>query len=112
MINEMLRQMEANRARFIATTNRADILDPATSRRFSLAVEFLAMTTTQARALFWSTFEITPPTGLDLLVGLTPGDFAQAKKRADLLGEQNANTLMKWLASAAAGRGFKSRVGF
>jgi SpoVK/Ycf46/Vps4 family AAA+-type ATPase len=112
MINEMLRQMESNRARFIATTNRMDILDPATARRFSLAVEFFPMESTQARAMFWSTFDQTPPTTLDRIADLTPGDFAQARKRADLLGEQNPETLVQWLESAATERGSRLRVGF
>ncbi len=112
MINEMLRQMESNRARFIATTNRSDVLDPATARRFSLAVEFLPMTTEQARAMFCATFGVRAPEGLEQLHALTPGDFAQAKRRAVLLGEQTPANFLRWLREALANRHISGPMGF
>ena len=112
MVNEMLRQMESARARFIATTNRSDVLDTATARRFSLAVEFLAMTAEQARAMFFTTFGIHAPEGIDQLHGLTPGDFAQAKKRALLLGKQTPAVFLHWLQDALANRHVSGPMGF
>jgi len=112
MINEMLRQMEANRARFIATTNRADVLDAATARRFLLAVKFLPMTGKQARTMFGTSFGVRAPTGLDQIHGLTPGDFAQAGKRAALLGADTAVEYVRLLKEAVAGRPVSGPIGF
>jgi transitional endoplasmic reticulum ATPase len=112
LVNEMLRQMESGRARFVATTNRSAILDPATARRFSLAVEFLPMTGDQARTMFLEAFGVHAPRDLDQLHGLTPGDFAQAKKRAALLGEYSQAALLSWLTDALAQRHIRGPIGF
>lgn len=112
MVNEMLRQMDGGRTRFIATTNRAGILDNATARRFSLAVEFKPMTTEQVRAMFMATFGGEAPARLDAIGPLTPGDFAQLARRAKLLEVGDALTICRWLEQAAADRGHGVRAGF
>ena len=112
MVNEMLRQMDASSVRFIATTNRAGMLDTATARRFSIAVEFKPMTTDQARAMFLATFGQDAPARLDAIGALTPGDFAQIASRAKLLGVEHHGTICGWLEQAAADRGAGFRTGF
>ena len=112
MVNEMLRQMERCRTRFIATTNRSEVFDPATARRFSLAVEFRPMDAQQARGMFRATFGIDAPACLDQIAGLTPGDFAQAKQRASLLGEASPAIFLRWLTEAVAGRHVTGPIGF
>ncbi len=113
MTNEMLRQMERGVVCFIATTNRATSLDPASARRFTMQVEFEALDAKRARSMFMATFGQKPPPELDRINGLTPGDFAQVKQRADLLGEAGASSLAVWLAKAVAARdGIRARIGF
>jgi transitional endoplasmic reticulum ATPase len=113
MTNEMLRQMERGRARFIATTNRADTLDPASARRFALHVAFKPMSVEKSNMMFEETFGIVAPASFSKIVGLTPGDFAQAKNRAALMNETNSQTLVSWLADAVNARdGMRVKVGF
>ena len=111
-VNEMLRQMEALAAPFVATTNLADRLDPATQRRFTARATFRPMTPTQSAALFARHFRAAMPDGFELH-GQTPGDFATVAARADLLGESAPATIRRWLQEEAVARGeFGSRMGF
>ena len=112
MVNEMLRHMDAGRARFIATTNRAESLDRATARRFTLDIRFTAMTVDQAAAMFESRFGQPCPAALRRIEGLTPGDFAQAADRASLLGGAEGAELVRWLESAVADREEGRPIGF
>ncbi len=112
MVSEMLRQMESLRAPFIATTNLADRLDPATQRRFTLQAEFKVLDEGRANTQFRRWFGIDPPSAMPL-VGLTPGDFAQVSRRAGLLGENGADRLARWLLDEARARGaVKQPLGF
>ena len=113
MTNEMLHQMERGRVRFIATTNRVDAFDAASARRFTMHVEFASLTVGQARLLFERSFGMPAPSGLDRISGLVPGDFAQIRERATLLGETSAATLTAWLEVAVLAReGCRARLGF
>ena len=113
MVNEMLRWMENLRAPFVATTNLADRLDPATQRRFTVQVTFKPLAQGQARALFVSHFGLAPPANLRAIEGLTPGDFAVVHRRAQLLGESRAGVLAEWLSAEVSLRGNSPRpVGF
>ena len=112
MVNEMLRHMDAGRARFIATTNRAESLDRATARRFTLDIRFTAMTVDQAAAMFESRFGQPCPAALRRIEGLTPGDFAQAADRASLLGGAEGAELVRWLESAVADSEEGRPIGF
>jgi SpoVK/Ycf46/Vps4 family AAA+-type ATPase len=112
MVNEMLRQMDAGRARFIATTNRAELLDRATARRFTLNIRFTAMTVDQAAAMFELRFGQPCPAALRRIEGLTPGDFAQAADRASLLGGAEGAELLRWLEGAVADREEGRPIGF
>jgi transitional endoplasmic reticulum ATPase len=113
MTNEMLRQMEGGRVRFLATTNRAASLDPASARRFTMRAEFSALDGARARKLFEASFGSAAPISLDRTAGLTPGDFAQVSQRAKLLCEADPERLVEWLADALKLRdGSKAKIGF
>jgi AAA+ superfamily predicted ATPase len=113
-VNEMLVQLEHLRSPFVATTNLADNLDAATQRRFTVRATFKAMTLTQMKALFESTFGLRWPKELPLHEGQTPGDFAVVAHRARLLGERDPLVLVKWLLEEIEARGETARgpVGF
>lgn len=113
MTNEILRNMERGRVRFIATTNRATMLDPASARRFVLHATFATLNVARARRLFELSFGMVAPVTLDGVDGLTPGDFAQMRQRAALLGERNPERLANLLIGAVNAReGAKERIGF
>jgi transitional endoplasmic reticulum ATPase len=113
MVNEMLRWMEGLKAPFVATTNLAEGLDPATQRRFTLRVAFRPLTPARADALFTRYFGQRLPTGTVSLEGLTPGDFGVVAARASVLGEQAPSVLVGWLLAEADARGTRSlQVGF
>ena len=84
-VNEMLTWMENHTLPFACTTNLLDQLDPATARRFSLRIGFLALDLGQRQACFRRFYHADPPEGLRLLDQLTPGDFAVVAKRIGLL---------------------------
>ena len=112
IVNEMLRQMEALKTPFVATTNLADDFDPATQRRFTLRAEFRALDETRARAQFHRWFGIEAPRDF-AAEGLTPGDFALVSRRAKLLDESDPATLAAWLQDELAARGgLRSQMGF
>lgn len=111
MVNEMLRQMEALDAPFVATTNLADRLDPATQRRFTLRIEFRALDEARAAALFHRYFGRHLPAGLRLH-DQTPGDFSVVAKRAALLGERETSALARWLLLEAEARSTSRSIGF
>ena len=108
MVDEMLRWMEHHPAPFIATTNLDDTLDPASQRRFTLTVRFRALTPARAAALVRARLGVELPASCPPLEGVTPGDVAVVAKRATLLGERDAATLIAWLRAqveARAGKG-------
>ena len=109
MVNEMLRWMEGLRAPFVATTNLAHGLDPATQRRFTLRVVFRTLTPARAAGLFERYFGAVLPAGMAPLEGLTPGDFGVVAARAAQLGERDlrglGGCLLRWKRAARwAGR--------
>lgn len=113
MVNEMLRAMERQAGPFVATTNLADLLDPAAQRRFTLHVRFRALTPGRAAALFAATFGRALPAGTEPLDALTPGDFAVVSDRARLLGEADPAVLVRELRAEAEARGHGGgRAGF
>jgi len=96
-VNELLTQMEAFGGLFICATNFLEHLDPAALRRFAIKLEFRPLRPDQAMSMFASHYarlarrivhaeEITGLSGdLALLESLTPGDFAAAATRWELL---------------------------
>ena len=104
MVNEMLRQMEALKAPFVATTNLADRLDPATRSRFTMHAEFRTLDPKRAAMLFLRWFELPLPRGITLN-GQTPGDFAVIDKRRKLLDVRDPVVIVGWLRAEAEARG-------
>lgn len=111
-INAMLTAMERERARFVATTNLDKKLDQASARRFSLHLRFGELNHKQAAAMFSSYFNIPAPNALNDLHMLTPGDFAQAKKRMRFTGDASAETIVTWLSQASEARSTARPIGF
>ena len=86
-VNEMLTWMEFHPLPFACTTNYGEHLDPATLRRFDFKIALDYLTADQAIGAFRTFFELEPPEELRTLKGLTPGDFAVVRRRADILGK-------------------------
>ena len=86
-VNEMLTWMESHPLPFACTTNFGEHLDPATLRRFDfkLGLDFLAPD--QAVAAFRVFFGLDAPPAVRELAGVTPGDFAVVRRRAEILGK-------------------------
>lgn len=113
MVNEMLRQMECLRHPFVATTNHAATLDPASQRRFTVRVAFQTLDARRTLTLFERYFSTKYPASLAPPVDQTPGDFAVVAARADLLGISDPNVLAQWLRQEAEARGAVIRpIGF
>ena len=86
-VNEMLTWMEVHPLPFACTTNYVEHLDPATLRRFDFKIALDYLAPEQAMAAFRTFFELEPPAELRSLAGLTPGDFAVVRRRAEILGK-------------------------
>lgn len=113
MVNEMLRNMEALKAPFIATTNFGDLLDPATQRRFSMHAKFDVLESLRAAELFSRYFGCAFPKDAVPLLEQTPGDFDVVAKRAMLLGQRDKAVLVTWLREEALARNSnRIRAGF
>ena len=85
-VNEMLTWMERHPLPFACTTNLIEKLDPATLRRFVFKISVGYMDTSRVNAMFRAWFDLTPPAALGSLQVLTPGDFAVARHKAEILG--------------------------
>jgi ATPase family protein associated with various cellular activities (AAA) len=86
-VNEMLTWMEHHPFPFCCTTNMMERFDSASLRRFTFHILFHyldAKALTRAYAIFFQMAEV-PPHGL-AFTNLTPGDFAQGRRQADMLG--------------------------
>lgn len=86
-VNEMLTWMEEHNLPVCFTTNLMDRLDAASLRRFTFHVRFSFMdreALKEAYQLFFNA-EKVPDAGLKF-ENLTPGDFAQVRKQAEVLG--------------------------
>jgi hypothetical protein len=118
---EFLRQLEPFAGVFLCATNHANRLDSALVRRFIFRLEFKPLTLAQrARMLGELLCEPTLPQSclraLEGLDGLTPGDFANVRKRFSLLGcEPRADDWLTELAfewRAKPDRAAHCRIGF
>jgi SpoVK/Ycf46/Vps4 family AAA+-type ATPase len=100
---EFLRQLESFNGVFLCATNHGGTIDSALMRRFVFRLEFRPLSGTQREQLLreliaWPAQQELPRSALQLLEqldGLTPGDFANVKKRFTLLGLEAA--LDDWL---------------
>ena len=91
-----------------------DSLDPATLRRFLFKVEFRPMEADAAARALAASFGLPAPASLARLDGVTPGNFAVVARKAAVLGERDAGTLVAMLAAEAAAKpgASRGRVGF
>jgi SpoVK/Ycf46/Vps4 family AAA+-type ATPase len=86
-VNEMLTWMEQHPLPFCCTTNMMERFDSASLRRFTFHILFTyldAKALARAYAVFFQMADV-PPHGL-VFLNMTPGDFAQARRQADMLG--------------------------
>lgn len=96
-VNEMLTWMESHEYPFVCTTNLLDTLDEASLRRFTFKIKFDFMTKEQVNTAFEHFFGIK---NADVNIkGLTAGDFATVKKKADFLCITDLDELSKMLES-------------
>ncbi len=122
-VNELLTQMEAHEGIFVCTTNLMERLDQASLRRFTFKVKFDYLTADQRWQLFCRELERLGGTSaaassledqvrrLDLL---TPGDFAVAARRLQILGEvPSAMDFHRQLRAECVAKGApRGRIGF
>lgn len=94
-VNEMLTQMEAAEYPFVCTTNLLETLDEASLRRFTFKIKFDFMTTNQVNKAMEHFFGLKN-TKVELK-GLTTGDFATVKKKAEFLNITDSKEIIKML---------------
>ena len=94
-VNEMLTWMESHEYPFVCTTNLMNSLDEASLRRFTFKIKFDFMTETQVNKAIEHFFKIK---NADIkLHGLTAGDFATVKKKAEFMNITDLKELTKML---------------
>lgn len=87
--------MEIHEYPFVCTTNLLDSLDEASLRRFTFKIKFDFMTQEQVALAMSHFFGIE---NSDLIIkGLTTGDFATVKKKADFLNITNIEDISRML---------------
>ena len=82
-VNEMLTWMESFEQPFVCTTNLQESLDEASLRRFTFKIKFDYMTPQQVNLAMEHFFDFKN-TNVNIK-GLTAGDFATVKKKAEFL---------------------------
>ena len=112
-VNEMLTWMESHEYPFVCTTNLLDTLDEASLRRFTFKIKFDFMTKEQVNKAIEHFFGIK---NADVNIkGLTAGDFATVKKKADFLGIKSLDELSRMLqqeVKVKKSNELKTTVGF
>ena len=113
-VNEMLTWMESHPLPFACTTNYGERLDPATLRRFDFKLRLTYLDPGQAIAAFRTFFALEPPEEVRSLSTLTPGDFAVARRRAEVLDKlDDAPSIAAMLREECDAKpGQSSRIGF
>ena len=113
-VNEMLTWMESHPLPFACTTNFGEHLDPATLRRFDFKLRLDYLTPDQAVAAFRVFFGLDAPATVRTLSGVTPGDFAVVRRRAEILGQSgDANALAAMLQEECGAKPNRpTRIGF
>ncbi|MEM7619554.1 MAG: ATP-binding protein [Pseudomonadota bacterium] len=86
-VNEMLTWMESHPYPVCFTTNLMDRIDTASLRRFTFHVRFECLDKIALKRAYqvFLMMDAVPDDGL-IFDNLTPGDFAQARKQAEVLG--------------------------
>ena len=113
-VNEMLTWMESHPLPFACTTNFGEHLDPATLRRFDFKLRLDYLSPDQVAAAFRVFFGLEAPQVIRSLTGVTPGDFAVVRRRAEILGKlEDANALAAMLREERDAKPDQSRrIGF
>ncbi len=112
-VNEMLTWMESHEYPFICTTNLLDTLDEASLRRFTFKIKFDFMNSEQVNMAIKHFFNID--NAVLNIKGLTTGDFATVKKKADFLNITDINELSKMLEAEVKlkkSAALKNSIGF
>lgn len=86
MTNAFLTCLENTKCPFLATTNFISDIDKAILRRFIFKIKFDYLTPEQITYAFYHNFNRQPPEELLKIGGITNGDFAIVKKKAQILG--------------------------
>ena len=90
--------MESAEYPFACTTNLLDTLDEASLRRFTFKIKFDFMTDKQVHKAIEHFFGGINKEGIKVdIKGLTAGDFATVKKKADFLNISDISELIKML---------------
>lgn len=114
-VNEMLTWMEEHTLPVCFTTNLMDRLDSASLRRFTFHVRFNFMDQESLNAAYHIFFNFSkiPEQGLKF-ENLTPGDFAQVSKQAEVLGaEGDLDRIIELLADVSRSKpGQSENIGF
>ena len=109
----MLTWMESHEYPFVCTTNLLDTLDEASLRRFTFKIKFDFMNPEQINLAMKHFFNIEDA---DLNIkGLTTGDFATVKKKADFLEIRDTSEIEKMLRDEVRlkqSKTLKNTVGF
>jgi len=113
-VNEMLTWMEDHPLPFCCATNLLDRLDPAAMRRFTFHIRFHHLQPAGIKRAWKVFFKRRAPQAVTELPNLTPGDFAQTKRRAEVLGVTNDDlALVGILTECSAGKpGAVQKIGF
>ncbi len=120
-VNELLQQMENFNGIFLAATNFAQKLDPATLRRFTFKLEFDYLDDDGKKLFFERMFKttLTPDEFAQLkkLRNLTPGDFRTVRQETFYLNENQTNferiaALQEESLLKKAGNATCPRIGF
>ena len=85
-VNELLSQMERHPLPFACTTNRGDSLDEASARRFLFRIQFYFLDQPRINRAFELFFNCKAPSSVLAQTKLTPADFSNVRKRAEVLG--------------------------
>jgi transitional endoplasmic reticulum ATPase len=110
-VDEMLTWMERHPLPFVCTTNMVERMDAAVPRRFTLKLRFDALDSAHADLAFRRILGTVSPGALP--DGLTPGDFALVRRKAELLAEARPSVLAQWLGEELAAKmGGHSPIGF
>ena len=97
-VNEMLTQMETAEYPFACTTNLLDTLDEASLRRFTFKIKFDFMTNQQVNKAMEHFFGGINKDGIKVdIKGLTVGDFATVKKKAEFLNISDVSEIIRML---------------
>jgi AAA+ superfamily predicted ATPase len=109
-VDELLGWMEQHPFPLICTTNLPERMDQAIPRRFTFKLRFEALDAARAMLAFRRMLGGEPAGPLP--DGLTPGDFAVVRRKAELLGEDRPAIWLRWLAEGLAAKGNTRPIGF